>query len=67
MLYQAAVKELEVLPNVGLVVSLYFVQDCRAAIQAPIAYLPPPHHTHLQLSYKFSELLFGGCKYFTII
>ena len=28
MLYQAVVKELEVLPNVGLVVSLYFVQDC---------------------------------------
>ena len=29
MLYQAVVKELVGLPNVGLVVSLYFVQDCR--------------------------------------
>ena len=28
MLYQAVVKELVGLPNVGLVVSLYFVQDC---------------------------------------
>ena len=29
MLYQAIVKELVVLRNIGLVVSLYFVQDCR--------------------------------------
>ena len=28
MLYQAVVKELVVLPNVGLVVSLYFVHNC---------------------------------------
>ena len=30
MLYQDVVKELVGLPNVGLVVSLYFVQDCRS-------------------------------------
>ena len=40
MLYQAVVKELVGLPNVGLVVSLYFVQDCtmyrQYGLRAPI-------------------------------
>ena len=33
MLYQAVVKELVGLPNVGLVVSLYFVQDCSSVLR----------------------------------
>ena len=39
MLYPAVVKELVVLPNVGLVVSLYFVQDCRSAPAIEISHV----------------------------